>query len=134
MFMEAIEKAGINGLITAAATVGYFGSSATVQGLVRGTKLPLYLLTGVAGAAGSVAGDAVHLGLNEAIPISSKANDRMSVITGAAINGAALGMLLYVYQPQILNDFGLITAVGFGAGAEVAGSALYTYLKENQYF
>ena len=134
MFMQIVEKAGINGLITGAGTAMYFGSGSVVRGVFGSRSMPLFVLTGIAGAIGSMVGDGIHTTLNEAIPVSKKANDRMSVITGAGINGGALALLLYLYQPNILRDFGLFTAIAFGAGTEIAGSALYTYLKENGYF
>lgn len=132
MFIEAVEKSGINGLITGAATAAYFGTQAEVVGIFSRT-MPLYVLTGLAGAVGSLIGDATHLMMKEAIPVSKKFNDRASVVAGAAINGVLLGGILYSYQPAILNDFGLVQAIALGASAEVGGSALYTYLKENQY-
>ena len=133
MFLEVAEKAGINGLIAAGATAGVFGLGASVKGLMSNT-MPLYVLMGFVGATGSAVGDGIHLLMKDVIPISKKANDRASVITSAVINGMLFGGALYCYQPQVLDDFGIVKAVCFGAGSEFAGSALYTYLKENQYF
>ena len=134
MFMEAVEKAGINGLVASAATAAYFGTKASVAGLLNNQTMHLYVLCGLVGAAGSAIGDGAHILLKDTVPISKKANDKASVITGLAINGVLFGAVLYAYQPEILNDFGAIQAFGMGAGAEVAGSSLYTYLKENNYF
>ena len=96
--------------------------------------MPLYCLAGLVGAGGSLVGDGLHLVLKETVPVSKKANDRISVLTGMGVNAGAFGLLLYMYQPGVLRDMGLITAMVFGAGSELAGSSLYTYLKENQYF
>lgn len=134
MFMEAIEKAGINGLLCGGATAYLFGSRSTVANIFGNGSMSFPLFAGAVGAGGSLLGDASHIALQEAIPVSQKANDRASVVMGLAINGGLFAGMLYLYQPQILTDVGLMRAFGIGAGAEVAGSALYTYLKENEYF
>lgn len=134
MFMEAVEKAGINGIIAGGATAYLFGTSSKVVNLFGRGRMSFPLLAGIVGAGGSLVGDATHLTIQEAIPVSQKFNDQASVITGLAINGGLFAGLLYLYQPAILNDMGFIQAFAVGAGAEVAGSALYTYLKENEYF
>ena len=134
MFLEAVEKAGINGVIAGVASAGYFGLKAQVAGLIKNQAIPLYVLAGGIGALGSLVGDGVHILMKDTIPVSKKFNDQASVITSLGINGVLFGAMLYCYQPNILNDFGTIQAFCMGAGAEVAGSALYTYLKENGYF
>ena len=134
MFMEAVEKAGINGLITACASGLYYGMDSRIAGMFGQRSMPLYVLAGLIGGAGSVVGDVVHLLMKETIPISKKFNDQASVITSAGVNGALFAACLYMYQPSILRDFGEVNALLLGAGAEVGGSALYTYLKENGYF
>lgn len=134
MFMEAVEKAGINGVIAGVGTQLYFGTDIRVESPLGGGSMPLFVLTGLVGAAGSLIGDGLHLAMKDVVPISKKANDRMSVLTGAAINGLSFAVLLYAYKPAILRDIGTTTAVLTGAAAEFGGSAAYSYLKENQYF
>ena len=135
MFMEIVEKAGVNGIVAATASALYFGMTPQVAGILDGTKtIPLYVLAGLVGATGSVVGDGLHYGLKETVPISQKANDRLSVITGVGVNAVAFAGLLYLYQPEILADYGMYTAMVMGGASEFAGSAAYTYLKENEYF
>ena len=134
MFMEAVEKAGINGIAVGGATAYLFGSKSTVANIFGRGKMSFPLLAGIVGATGSLIGDATHLTVQEAIPVSQKFNDQASVVSGLAINGGLFAGLLYLYQPAILNDMGFIQAFCIGAGAEVGASALYTYLKENEYF
>ena len=133
MFMEAVEKAGINGVLTGGASAFLFGTGAQISSPIGGQTIPFPVFSALVGATGSLVGDAIHLMMKEAIPVSKKANDRASVITGLAINGMLFGGLLYAYDPSILNDFGMLQAFGVGAGAEVLGSAGYTYLKENSW-
>lgn len=132
--MEVVEKAGVNGLIAGVTTGAYFGFNAEIASLMGASSMPLYVLAGLVGAGGSVIGDIGHVMIKETVPVSKKFNDQASVVGGMGINGLLFAAMLYCYQPEILNDFGATTAVCFGAGSELAGSALYTYLKENQYF
>ena len=132
--MEAVEKAGINGIIAGGATAYLFGTGSSVSNIFGNGQMSFPLFTGIVGAVGSLVGDASHIALQEAIPVSQKANDRASVVMGLAINGALFAGMLYLYQPRILADTGFIQAFCIGGGAEFAGSALYTYLKENEYF
>jgi hypothetical protein len=132
MFMEAIEKAGINGLITGAASAAIFGTQASVIAPMTNMTMPLYALLFLGGVASSVATDGLHLVMKD-IPISKKANDRASVVAGMAVNGIVLAGLLQVTSPEIANDFGKVMALGLGAAAEFGGASSYTYLKEKMY-
>ena len=131
--MEAVEKAGINGILTGCASGFLFGMSSGIASPIGSQTIPFPVFCGLVGAVGSVAGDALHLIMKDSIPISKKWNDQASIISGMAINGMLFGGLLYAYQPQVLNDFGMLQAFCVGAGAEFAGSAGYTYLKENSW-
>ena len=133
MFMEAVEKAGINGIITAAASAAVFGTQASVIAPFTNMTMPLYALIFIGGVASSFATDGLHVFMKEEIPISKKANDRSSVITAMAVNAVVLAGLLHITSPGIAEDFGRMTALGIGAGAEFAAASSYTYLKEKQY-
>ena len=131
--MEAVEKAGINGIITGAASVAMFGSQPTVIAPYTNMTMPLYALLFLGGVASSFVTDGLHVFMKDEIPISKKANDRYSVIAGMAVNAVVLAGLLQMTSPGIASDFGRITALGLGAGAEFAGASSYTYLKEKMY-
>ena len=133
MFMEAVEKAGINGIVTAAASAAVFGTQAKVIAPFTNMTMPLYALIFIGGVASSFATDGLHLFMKEEIPISKKANDRSSVITAMAVNAVVLAGLLQITDASIAEDFGRMTALGIGAASEFAGAASYTYLKEKQY-
>jgi len=133
MFMEAIEKAGINGIVTAAASAAIFGTRASVIAPFTNMTMPLYALVFLGGVASSFATDGLHVFMKEEIPISKKANDRTSVIAGMAVNAIVLAGLLQITDPDIAQSFGRLTALGIGAGAEFAGASSYTYLKEKMY-
>ena len=133
MFMEAIEKAGINGIVTGAVTASYFGLGASVVPPFMNMTMPLYIVTFLGGCVASLATDGLHTFLKEEIPISKKANDRASVIAGLAINAIIFTGLLEVYDSTVATDFGRFTALLLGAGSEFAGASAYTYLKEKMY-
>lgn len=133
MFMETIEKAGINGIITGAASVALFGASATVIPPMMNMTMPLYAYLFLGGAVSSLITDGFHLFLKDEIPVSKKANDQTSVIAGLAINAIVFAGLLEVADSNIAADFGRLTALAVGAGAEWAAASSYTYLKEKMY-
>ena len=133
MFMETLEKAGINGLITGAASVGLFGFGATVVPPFMNNTMPLYAYLFLGGVASSLITDGFHLFLKDEIPISKKANDRTSVVAGLAINAIVFAGLLEVVDSSIAQDFGRMAALGVGAGSEWLAASSYTYLKEKMY-
>ena len=132
MFMEAVEKAGINGLLTGGASCYLFGKGSQIA-TPFGQNMPFPIFAGLVGAGGSLIGDGIHIMMKDSIPVSKKANDRASAVTSSIISGMAFGGLLYAYNPQILSDFGMLSAFAVGAGSEFAGSASYAYLKENSW-
>ena len=133
MFMEAVEKAGINGIVTAAASAAVFGTQAYVIAPFTSMTMPLYALIFIGGVASSFITDGLHIFMKEEIPISKKANDRTSVITAMAVNAVVLAGLLQVSAPGVAQDFGRMMAIGLGAGSEFVGASSYSYLKEKQY-
>lgn len=131
---EAIEKAGINGIITGAATAALFGMGAKVRTPFMPQQLmPLYLLTFVGGSLSSLVTDVTHEFVKEELPVSQKANDRASVMTSMVLNGALFYGALYLAGDGIANDFGVWQAIAVGAASEWVGSASYTQLKEKMY-
>ena len=133
MFIHTLEKAGLNGAIAGVATCGLFGTKAAVYVPFVNSTAPLYALAFGVGALGSVTGDLVHQFIKSEIHISEKASDSASLFLGMGINGGMFAALLYVFDPLVLSDFGVIQAFGVGAASEFAGSASYSYLKQNLY-
>ena len=130
---EALEKSGINGIVTGAVTASYFGLDASVVPPFMSMTMPLYIVTFLGGCIASLATDGLHLFLKEEVPISRKANDRASVIAGLAINAVIFTGLLELYDGATARDFGRFTALLVGAGSEFASASAYTYLKEKMY-
>ena len=130
---EAVEKAGINGIVSGAASAVLFGTRAQVIAPMTNITMPLYALIFLGGVASSLLTDGMHLFMKEEIPISRKANDRTSVLAGLAINAVVFAGLLEVTSPGIAFDFGRMTALAVGAASEFASASSYTYLKEKMY-
>lgn len=133
MSFELVEKAGINGIISAAASAALFGTQAKVVAPFTSMTMPLYALIFLGGVASSFVTDGLHLFMKDVIPVSKKANDRSSVIAGMAINAITLAVLLEITSPAIARDFGRAMALAVGAGTEFAAASSYTYLKEKMY-
>ena len=126
---EAVEKAGINGIVSGAASAVLFGTRAQVIAPMTNITMPLYALIFLGGVASSLLTDGMHLFMKEEIPISRKAN----VLAGLAINAVVFAGLLEVTSPGIAFDFGRMTALAVGAASEFASASSYTYLKEKMY-
>lgn len=133
MFLETVEKAGINGIVSGAASVALFGSRAQVVAPMTNMTMPLYALLFLGGVASSFVADGLHLFMKEEIPISKKSNDRTSLVTGLAVNAVVLAGLLHCADSSIAADFGRLNALGVGALSEFVGASSYTYLKEKMY-
>ena len=133
MFSEALEKAGINGIITGAASAALFGMNVAVVPPFMSMTMPLYVYMFLGGTLASLVTDGLHVFMKDEIPISKKANDRTSVIAGLAINAIAFAGLLQISSPTILEDFGRLNALAVGAASEFAAASSYTYLKEKMY-
>ena len=133
MSFELVEKAGINGIISAAASAAIFGTQAKVVAPFTSMTMPLYALIFLGGVASSFITDGLHVFLKDAVPISKKSNDRASVIAGMVVNACTFAGLLHITSPAIANDFGRVMALAVGAGTEFAAASSYTYLKEKMY-
>ena len=133
MSFELVEKAGINGIISSAASVALFGTRAKVVAPFTSMTMPLYALIFLGGVASSFVTDGLHVFLKDAIPISKKSNDRSSVLAGMAVNAVVFAGLLQLTSPAIARDFGRMAALAVGAGTEFAAASSYTYLKDSMY-
>ena len=133
MSFELVEKAGINGIISSAASVALFGTRAKVVAPFTSMTMPLYALIFLGGVASSFVTDGLHVFLKDAIPISKKSNDRSSVLAGMAVNAVVFAGLLQLTSPAMARDFGHMAALAVGAGTEVAAASSYTYLKDSMY-
>ena len=133
MSFELVEKAGINGIISAAASAALFGTQAKVVAPMTSMTMPLYALIFLGGVVSSFVADGMHIALKDVIPVSKKSKDRSSVIAGMVVNAVAFAGLLQLTSPAVARDFGKITALAVGAGTEFAAASSYTYLKEKMY-
>ena len=133
MFMDVVEKAGINGIITGAASAAVFGLQPVVVPQFMSNTIPLYLYMFLGGVASSLVTDSFHVFMKKEIPLSKKANDRASVVSGLAINAIAFYGLLRGVNQNISNDLGMFTTLAIGAASEFASASSYTYLKEKMY-
>ena len=86
MFSEALEKAGINGIVTGAVSAALFGMNIAVVPPFMSMTMPLYVYMFLGGTLASLVTDGLHVFMKDEIPISKKANDRTSVI---AVHGEA---------------------------------------------
>ena len=130
---EAVEKAGINGIVCGVATLPLFGSSATITAPFTNSSMPLWLFSTVVGGCSSLVGDLAHLAMKEDVAISEKWNNRSTLLISAGVNAALFYGGMCMLSPAVGRDFGMIRSVIVAGGGELVGSALYSYAKENLY-
>ena len=133
MLFEAVEKAGINGILCGALTVPLFGTGAVLNAPFTNSTMPLWLYAFLIGSVSSGVGDVAHLAMKQDVAISEKWNNRSTLLISAGLNAALFYGSMYVFTPQVANDIGIVKSLIIAGGGELMGSALYSYLKENLY-
>ena len=133
MMFEALEKAGINGIVCGAGSAALFGSRATINAPFTNSSMPLWLFSTLIGGCSSFVGDLGHLAMNQNVNISEKWNNRSTLLISAAINTGLFYGGMCVLSPQVCRDFGMLRTLLVAGGGELVGSALYSYAKENLY-
>ena len=123
-YLHPLEKSAIQGAVTGLATAVYYGMDAqAVISYIGQTRLA-YIGAGV-GLATSLLNDGVHKFVKEEIPIRQKANDQMSVAVGVGVGALMYNYLLFLANPNLARDTGIIANSIIGGGSEFAGSFLY---------
>lgn len=130
---EAVEKAGINGIVCGALTIPIFSSQALVNAPFTNSTMPMWLYSFLLGGLSSFAGDLTHLAMKEDVAISEKWNNRASLLVSAGVNSVLFYGGMYLLSPSVARDVGILNALAIAGGGELIGSALYTYGKENLY-
>ena len=130
---EAVEKAGINGIVCGTMTIPLFGASAVVPAPMTNSTMPLWLYAFLLGGASSFVGDISHLAMKENVAISEKWNNRSTLLVSAGLNAALFYGGMYFLNPAVARDVGLFSSLAIAGGGELIGSALYSYAKENLY-
>ena len=126
-FMNVLEKAGIQAVITGLASTITTGANLNVP--VMGKVVPLYVFTGLAGGVASIANDLMHYLIKNEIHIAKKAQDEASLYLGAAIGAAAYYGVITFTNPQLTADMGSYIILATGAGAEIASSFTYNMIR-----
>lgn len=128
-YMNILEKAAISSVITGAASVITTGGNWKVPLVIMNGTCPLFVFTGLAGAATSLINDGIHYLVKNEIHVSKKAEDEASLYLGVVIGAMAYYGVLYAVNPYLVRDIGAYTILGTGAGAEIASSLTYNMIK-----
>ena len=127
-FLNLLEKAAIQGLVTGGATGLYYGTNAIANIPYFNDVKLCYVAFGV-GAFTSLANDYVHKFVKDEIHVKHKAEDQASLILGAGVGAALYHLSLSVLNPALARDTGLYMNAAIGGGSEVAGSFLYNLIR-----
>lgn len=122
--LHPLEKSAIQGLTTGLFTCVYYGSYAQARIPYIGQTRLCYIGAGI-GAITSLLNDLVHKFVKEEIPIREKANDEMSVALGVGVGAVMYNYILFLANPNLARDTGIVANSLIGGGSEFAGSFLY---------
>lgn len=127
-----LEKAAITGVTTGIMASQMFpGAQYVLPALISSqpTEVPFVAIATGIGALNSVVCDAMHLGIQQGVPLPKKAADLTTF--GASVASSAITMYLLLRLGSV--NIGLVNSAITGAVGEVAGGLSFYYLKENQY-
>lgn len=130
---EAVEKAGINGVVCGAMTIPFFGTGAVLNAPFTNSSMPLWLYALLIGGCSSLVGDIAHLSMKPDVSISEKWNNRSTLLVSAGVNSALFYGSMCILSPNVCRDIGIMRTIFIAGGGELLGSALYSYAKENLY-
>ena len=128
-YLNVLEKAAIASVITGAASVVTTGANWRVPLVFMRGSCPLFVFTGIAGAATSLINDGVHKLIKNEVNVNKKAQDEASIYLGLLTGAVAYYSVLYIANPYLVRDVGSWTVLGTGAAAELASSMTYNLIK-----
>ena len=123
-YLHPLEKSVIQGATTGLATCLYYGSNAQATIPIVGQTNLCYIGAGV-GLLSSLVNDGVHKFVKQEIPIREKANDQMSTALGVGVGALMYNYILFLANPNLARDTGIVANSVIGGGGEFAGSFLY---------
>ena len=122
-YIHPLEKSVIQGAVTGLATCIYYGSAAQARALGMKTRL-CYVGAGV-GAVTSLINDFVHSYVKEEVPVRKKAEDQLSMGVGVGVGALVYNYMLFLVNPNLARDTGIVANSIIGGSSEFAGSFLY---------
>ena len=122
-YIHPLEKSAIQGVATGIATCVYYGMNAKAR--IFGSNTKLCYIGAIAGAVSSLLNDAVHSYVKNEVPIRKKAEDQASVGLGVAVGALMYNYVLFLANPNLARDTGIVANSLIGGGSEYAGSFLY---------
>ena len=130
--MDEIVKALLQGGLTSLASVYYVLNTSNENMYIRisllNRTLPVWAVAGALGSVSSLASDGLHKFVKKEVPINSKAQDEASMVLGALLSGGLFAGALYLTNASALQEYGMINAIGVGAGSEIASSFITNML------
>ena len=129
-FSNFAEKALIHAGVTAASTMIISGSNAQVILPYLNTKVPIYYVGAIAGAATSVANDLMHSMIMPDVPINKKVRSESAVVLGIALSALIFAGSLYAVNPSLPEEFGMLNTLGVGALGEVISGYTLDIIRE----
>jgi hypothetical protein len=122
-----LQKSAVNaGMVVAGSYLsGHTFSSVALPFL---GDIPFWAFMGLIGVTTSLAIDVTHTMILDHIPINMKSESQKAMFLGSIVGAGVMVGSLYVISPNLLDQYGLFTAVLVGAGTEIASSFAYGLL------
>ena len=128
-YVNMLEKAAINGVITAAASGVTTGFQWRVPMPFTNKAMPLFVFCAGAGLVSSLVSDGVHYLAKQEIKIDKKGADESSLYLGAIAGAVTYWGIVGVTNYYLQQDIGTTTLLLTGAVAEVSSSIAYNFIK-----
>ena len=118
-FTSKAEKSIIHGATSAIGAVIVGGYRTRVLIPFFESDCPLWCIGAGAGIITSMANDFIHDYILPDIPVNQKVKSESAMVLGVALSGLIFTGSLYAVNPHLPMEFGVLNALGVGAGAEV---------------
>jgi hypothetical protein len=132
MLYECCQKAVVQGASASAVSAYMWGTDASaVLTPFNGATMPLWQLTFLLSAGASLLSDGVHSAVDPDSSPKAKLMDNGSIVIGGLVAGVAYTYRLDLLNPEMLNDYGVKTALAVGVGSELLGAGVLSVLHQN---
>ena len=134
MVMTYLQKAAVQGSVTAGVSAYQFGTDAqaviSIPQIGISQRVPFYVLTGAMSAGASMAADMVHDIVDPSTDHRKKVRDQGALIIGVISSAIVFTYGMSLVNPAMISEYGMGTSLAVGVGSEIAAGLVLDQLHE----